>query len=132
MNQMASLQHPDLRANKLSQEAFGFCSNPYVADWLDRRSPSAFGRSSLPFLLQKMTAVRVVCNSDLELSGELVGFRPASKRALVGPFSGESDLFIQPPFNNVCAVFCFPRFQCLVIPTFGLDHFTCVRVFIDL
>ena len=37
---------------------------------------------------------------------------------------------LQPSLNGVSPVFCFPSFQCLVIPAFGLDHFTGIQVLV--
>lgn len=51
---------------------------------------SFFAESGLPVVLQKLSTVRVVSNSDLELSREPTGISPAAKRALLDPFSGEA------------------------------------------
>lgn len=56
----------------------------YPKEWL------LLAESGFPVLLRKFTTVEVVRRSGLELSGDLVGYRPAAKRALLGPFSGEA------------------------------------------
>lgn len=39
---------------------------------------------------------------------------------------------LQPSFDNVSAMLGFPSFQHLVVAALGFDHFTCVRVFVNL
>lgn len=50
----------------------------------------------------------------------------------MGPFSGDAVLLHQPSLDDVGSVLCFPLFQSFVVPTFGLDHFTGIRVFVYL
>lgn len=53
-------------------------------------SSTLSAESGLPVVLQKLTTVRVVCNSDLELSRGPMCISPAAKRALLGPFSDKA------------------------------------------
>lgn len=52
--------------------------------------------------------------------------------AFAGPFVLKQKLLGQLGLNRGGAVFCFPLFQCFVIPAFSLDDFTGVVFFVDL
>jgi len=52
------------------------------------------------------------------------------KRTLVGPFSGDAILLLQPSLDHAGPVLCFPFFQSFVIPPLGFDHLTSIRIFI--
>nr|WP_230462033.1 hypothetical protein [Pseudomonas syringae] len=60
--------------------------------------------------------MQVARQSSLVLSGDLVSYRPAAKRARLGPLSGEAALFLKPSFDDVSAVFCFPFLQSSIVP----------------